>query len=217
MENKFLIINFVNCIIVKRRCYSFESRNAIGEINYMSKEKIKYKFDFGNPFKMILSRLVEMFENISILLITWLISLFLQSSIWDLLPEGFLSTLLTQIIAIVTIIVDLFFVVLPFLPKSIVLTDDKITIYRFCIPLLTTFFDIRGLNDRISYAKIKVCEKHSNKFYYSETRAFLFNNNESLVEIRTAFKHYVFPVKNCEEFIAEVNRRIPENKDKTDK
>ena len=30
----------------------------------MLRNKIKYKFDFGTPFKMILSRLVEMFENI---------------------------------------------------------------------------------------------------------------------------------------------------------
>ena len=103
------------------------------------------------------------------------------------------------------------------LPESIVLTDDKIIIYRLCVPLLITIFDIRGLNDRVSYSKIKAWKKHSNKFFPSENRAFLFNNNESLVEIRTAFKYYVFPVKDCEEFIAEVNKRISESKDKTDK
>lgn len=166
---------------------------------------------------MILSRLVEMFENIGVLVITWLISVLLKSNVWDSLPESFLSTLLTQITVVATIIVDLFFIVLPFLPKSIVLTDDKIIIYRLCVPLLITIFDIRGLNDRVSYSKIKACKKHSNKFFPSENRAFLFNNNESLVEIRTAFKYYVFPVKDCEEFIVEVNKRISESKDKTDK
>ena len=183
----------------------------------MLNNKIKYKFDFGNPFKMILSRLVEMFENIGVLVITWLISVFLQSSVWDSLPESFLSTLLTQITVVATIIVNLFFILLPFLPKSIVLTDDKIIIYRLCVPLQLKIYDMKGLNDRINYSKIEVCKKHSNKFYYGETRAFLFNNNESLVEIRTAFKYYVFPVKDCEEFIAEVNKRISESKDKTDK
>ena len=153
----------------------------------MLRNKIKYKFDFGNPFKMILSRLVEMFENIGVLVITWPISVLLKSNVWDSLPE------------------------------SIVLTDDKIIIYRLCVPLLITIFDIRGLNDRVSYSKIKAWKKHSNKFFPSENRAFLFNNNESLVEIRTAFKYYVFPVKDCEEFIAEVNKRISGSKDKTDK
>lgn len=153
----------------------------------MLRNKIKYKFDFGTPFKMILSRLVEMFENIGVLVITWPISVLLKSNVWDSLPE------------------------------SIVLTDDKIIIYRLCVPLLITIFDIRGLNDRVSYSKIKAWKKHSNKFFPSENRAFLFNNNESLVEIRTAFKYYVFPVKDCEEFIAEVNKRISESKDKTDK
>lgn len=72
---------------------------------------------------MILSRLVEMFENIGVLVITWPISVLLKSNVWDSLP------------------------------KSIVLTDDKIIIYRLCVPLLITFFDIRGLNDRVSYSK----------------------------------------------------------------
>ena len=153
----------------------------------MLRNKIKYKFDFGTPFKMILSRLVEMFENIGVLVITWPISVLLKSNVWDSLPE------------------------------SIVLTDDKIIIYRLCVPLLITIFDIRGLNDRVSYSKIKAWKKHGNKFFPSENRAFLFNNNESLVEIRTAFKYYVFPVKDCEEFIAEVNKRISGSKDKTDK
>lgn len=153
----------------------------------MLRNKIKYKFDFGTPFKMILSRLVEMFENIGVLVITWPISVLLKSNVWDSLPE------------------------------SIVLTDDKIIIYRLCVPLLITIFDIRGLNDRVSYSKIKAWKKHSNKFFPSENRAFLFNNNESLVEIRTAFKYYVFPVKDCEEFIAEVNKRISGSKVKTDK
>lgn len=74
---------------------------------------------------MILSRLVEMFENIGVLVITWPISVLLKSNVWDSLPE------------------------------SIVLTDDKIIIYRLCVPLLITIFDIRGLNDRVSYSKIK--------------------------------------------------------------
>ena len=74
---------------------------------------------------MILSRLVEMFENIGVLVITWLISVLLKSNVWDSLPE------------------------------SILLTDDKIIIYRLCVPLLITIFDIRGLNDRVSYSKIK--------------------------------------------------------------
>lgn len=158
-----------------------------------------------------------MFENISILVITWLISLFLQSNVLNLLPDGFLSTLLTQIIVVVTIIVDLFFIILPFLPKSIVLTDDKIIIYRLCVPFVIAFFEIRGLNDRICYTDIKTCKKIDSKFVFLKTTPFVCANRESLVEINTKFESYVIPVKDCENFIAEVNKRIPENKDKTDK
>lgn len=183
----------------------------------MLNDKINYKFDFGNPFKMILSRLVEMFENIGVLVITWLISVFLQSSVWDSLPEGFLSTLLTQITVVATIIVDLFFIVLPFLPKSIVLTDDKIIIYRLCVPFIIAFFEIRGLNDRIHYTDIKTCKKIDAKFVFLQTTPFVCANRESLVEINTRYDSYVIPVKDCEEFIAEVNKRISESKDKTDK
>lgn len=180
----------------------------------MLRDKIKYKFDFGNPFKMILSRSVEMFENIAILVITWLISVFLQSSVWNLLPEGFLSTLLTRIIIAVTIIVDSFFVVLPFLPKRIVLTNDKIIIYRLCVPFVIAFFEIRGLNDRICYTDIKTCKKIDAKYLFLQTTPFVCANRESLVEINTRFDCYVIPVKDCESFIEEVNKRIPENKDK---
>lgn len=179
----------------------------------MLRDKIKYKFDFGNPFKMILSRSVEIFENIAILVITWLISVFLQSSVWNLLPEGFLSTLLTRIIIAVTIIVDSFFVVLPFLPKRIVLTNDKIIIYRLCVPFVIAFFEIRGLNDRICYTDIKTCKKIDAKYLFLQTTPFVCANRESLVEINTKFDCYVIPVKDCENFIAEVNKRIPENTD----
>lgn len=169
----------------------------------MSENKIKYKFDFGNPFKLIISYIVEIIENVGVILLNCVV---LFSSV-EIIPEFFAKNFIIKIFTAVIVIADLLFIVLIFIPKKVILTDDKILVYRFCFPLQITFWDIRGLNDRIPYSKIKVCEKRTRKLYFGARKPFFCVNNDSLVEIRTKHKSYMLPIKDYESFINEVNKR----------
>lgn len=173
----------------------------------MLKSKIKYKFDFGNPFKLIISYIVELMENVGVILLNWVV---LLSSV-EIIPEFFAKNFIIKIFTAIILIADLLFIVLIFIPKRVILTDDKILVHRFCFQLKTTFLDIRGLNDRIAYSEIICCQKHVGEIYYGSRIPFFCVNNDSLVEIRTKHKSYMLPIKDYESFIFEVNTRISEN------
>lgn len=179
----------------------------------MLRNKVKYKFDFGNIFKLVVSYIVEILENIGMIFLTWIAILLLENTIFGGLPDGFVKSLIFKVFTAITVIVDLFFAVLIFIPKRVVLTDDKILVYRFCFPLQVTFWDIRGFNDRIFYSQITLCRKYDDKTYFGVRKPFFYVNNNSLVEIRTKYQTYLLPVKNYESFICEVNKRIYENAD----
>ncbi len=115
----------------------------------MSENKIKYKFDFGNPFKLIISYIVEIIENVGVILLNWVVLLLIGSVILEYIGGNIIIKIFTAVI----VIVDLLFIVLIFIPKKVILTDDKILVYRFCFPLQITFWDIRGLNDRYPILK----------------------------------------------------------------
>lgn len=170
----------------------------------MSENKIKYKFDFGNPFKLIISYIVEIIENVGVILLNCVVLL----SLVEIIPEFFAKNFIIKIFTAVIVIADLLFIVLIFIPKKVMLTDDKILVYRFCFPLQITFWDIRGLNDRIPYSEITFCEKYTGKLYFGARKPFFCVNNDSLVEIRTKHKSYMLPIKDYESFICEVNKRI---------
>lgn len=179
-------------------------------INMVS-NKSKYKFDFGNNFKRFLSYSVEIFENIGVIALSWfaLISLFVVAN--DILSNQFIVKIIANVLAILFVIFDLCVIVLIFLPKSVVLDDDKIIVYRFCFPLEINFFDIRFLNDRIPYSKIISCKKLGRKPNFGDTITFCFSNKDSLVEIMTKHKIYLLPIKDCDKFVEEVNARIFDN------
>ena len=53
----------------------------------------KYKFDFGNPVKFIISYIIEAFENLSIILLT-LIALFsIEHLILENIPDSLIKKL----------------------------------------------------------------------------------------------------------------------------
>ena len=102
----------------------------------------------------------------------------------------------------------MFFIVLIFIPKRVVLTDNQILVYRFCFPLQITFWDFSGFNDRINYSQIISCKKQDSEIRFGARKPFFYVNNDSIVEIRTAHKVYLLPIKNSDNFIVEVNKRI---------
>lgn len=177
----------------------------------MLSNNIKYKFDFGNTFKLFISYIVEIIENMGIIILTWIAIISLSAVILDVLPDCFVRELIIKIFTAITVIIDSFCAVLIFIPKRVLLTEDKIVVYRFCFPLQVTFWDIRGLNDRILYSQITLCQKHVSEVYLGVRKPFFCVNNNSLVEIRTKYKDYLLPIKDYESFICEVNKRINEN------
>lgn len=179
----------------------------------MLKSKIKYKFDFGNIFKLFISYIIEILENIGMIFLTWIVIFSIGNLTLEGLPDCFAKEFFLKICFAITIILDLFFIVLIFIPKRVMLTDDKILVHRFCFQLKSTFWDIRGLNDRIAYSEIICCQKHVGEIYYGASIPFFCVNNDSLVEIRTKHKSYMLPIKEYESFIFEVNQRISENTD----
>lgn len=177
----------------------------------MSDDKTKYKFDFGNHVKLIISYIIEIIENIGAILISWVILMLIGGAI----PDGIAKNIILKILSTAFVMMSLILIALIFIPKKVVLADDKILVYRFCIPLQITFWDIRGLNDRIPYSKITFCEKRTKKLYFGANKPFFYVNNDSLVEIRTKHKHYFLPIKDYENFICEVNKRINQQQNKT--
>ena len=171
-----------------------------------------YKFDFGNSFKFLISYIIELLENIGVILLSWTVLLSFGGIILENLPDGFVKEFILMILTAIIVIADLFIAVLIFIPKRVLLTDDKILVHRFCFPLQVTFLDIRGLNDRIIYSKITFCQKHTGKVCFGERKPFFCVNNNSLVEIVTKHKTYLLPIKDYESFICEVNKKIDESK-----
>ncbi len=174
----------------------------------MLDNNVKYKFAFDNTFKLIISYIVEIFENMGMIIFTWIVTFSLGNIILENFPDCFAKGLVLKIFTSIAVVADLFFAVLIFIPRRVILTDDKILVNRFCFPLQLTFWDIRGFNDRILYSQITFCQKHIGKIYYGARKPFFCVDNNSLVEIRTKHKSYLLPIKDYENFICEVNKRI---------
>ena len=169
---------------------------------------VKFKFDFGNSFKYLISYIVEILENIGMIILTWIVIFSVENIIFGDLKDGFAKEIIFKVLFVITIIMDLFFAVLIFIPKRVILTDDKILVHRFCFPLQVTFWDIRGFNDKIYYSQIILCQKYTDKTLYGARKTFFCVNNDSLVEIRTKQRTYLLPIKKYERFICEVNKKI---------
>lgn len=166
----------------------------------------KYKFDFGNPFYLVISYIVEILENIAMIILTWFVEFSLSVTLENL-SDCLIKTIILKIIFVLAIIMSLLWIALIFIPKRVIVTDDKILVHRFCFPLQMTIFDIRGLNDTIYYSEIIRFEKFTRKLAFGGRRPFFCINKKSLVEIRTKHKEYLLPIKNADEFIEEVNKR----------
>ena len=167
---------------------------------------IKYKFDFGSSLKLIISYAWEFVGNIGLILISLMI-MFALSSWLNPYSNYLIIKIILIIYSVITILADLFFLFMIFIPKNIVLTDEKILVNRFCSPLQTFVWDIRGINDRISYSEISYCQRCTNLLWGSHI-PFLIVNEKNVVEIKTKYKTYFLPVKNSEDFIKQVNLRM---------
>lgn len=170
--------------------------------------KIKYKFDFGNKFRCFILYFVELLANFGAIIFSWFAFFALFTVVNNYFKNDFIIEITLKILIILMVFIDIFFAVLIFLPKSVVLTDDKIIVYRFCVQLECDSFEIRSLNDRIPYSKIISCKKFEDKIQFGDSRIFYCSSKNSLVEIKTKHRIYIIPLKECDNFVEEVNARV---------
>lgn len=183
----------------------------------LNKEYYKvYKFDYGNPFKCFLSYFIQFAANFSLMLLSFFASIYLASLIKYNMNIEVIKDFLYIILGIATVAWEIFLSVLGLLPKKVILTYNGIKIQRKAIPL--AFFN--GFNDFILYSAIELCRKTEydslkkrNDARFGNTLPFVAFSWDNLVKVRTNRQIYLIPVKNAEEFIADVNKRIQIRKD----
>ena len=172
----------------------------------------KYEYDYGSKFRCIISHLWGAYVNLSCALgfsvVLWCADAYFTTSKFggEKIPE-FLSVMITYIAALGTIFISLSLIIPIFLPKYVMLKSTHIKVRKTNLGPNHIF---RGQFETIPYYLIKSCD-YSNgtreKYSFGDY-AVSFFNWDSLVQIVTINnKYYHIPVKNADDFIAEVNER----------
>lgn len=169
-----------------------------------------YKFDYGNFFKFILSKLLELFYDF----FTLLILLIPLGVLYGYCENAFSNNeyakrIIVLLLVLNLIIIVLFLLVCFLMPKTLVLYDDIMVINRYSIDYS---YITRGIKDEILISSIVYCEIYDGKrplFWRARPYAIPFFNWNNLVEIRTKGKRiFLIPIKNAENFVREVNERV---------
>lgn len=176
------------------------------EVYYMLKkynENQIYKFDYGNPFKFVLSYIVEFLANASIAFIALIPDLYIVERLKDSAVNNSIKNVLTAIFVVLYLVLIAFLAVIIVLPKRAALTDYCVLIKR------NTIDPFRGLNDCILYSSIVECSIYNDNVYYGKLLPVAFFNKNSLVEIKDKYnKRYYVPVKNAKDFVEAVNKKL---------
>ena len=182
-------------------------------------DKKIYKFSYGGRFKKFISKTVSLVYNFFAGCIFLLIYAFILTRINGEL-ELFLSEKILHVIEYIEVYAGvatlLIFIIMSFLPQKAVITPNKIKIYRhylFLNPLLI----FRGFNDNIQINKIEKIYRPESKDKFLKPIPVNVIDWKNMVLIEAGLRTYYVPLEKSDEFIAEVNKRISESKDKTDK
>lgn len=171
----------------------------------------KYEYDYGNKARCIFSHLYGFWINFAIVFslntFMWIAVLYFFNTIIDgnKLPD-FLMSILSGIFIIITFASFGYIIVCAFLHKCVVLKNTNIVIIKNRISPHPT----RGQVEAIPYYLIRTCEYEKDwqaKVPFNDYSVSLFNW-ESIAKITTiSNKEYYIPLKNVDDFIAEVNER----------
>lgn len=169
----------------------------------------KYKFSYGNFFNFLLSQYIIMNYH----LFTIFCFIFLDFSLYHIVSQVFdnqtpLSTIIKILFFSLIIFCLIYFIVIFFIPKKVILSSNFIYVKRY---FLNYSYLFRGFNDEIFLNDIIECKKYNGKRYRldrTEPYAIFFFNWDDLVEIKTENKTYLVPIKNSDNFIAEINKRL---------
>lgn len=165
-----------------------------------------YQFDFGNPVKKFVSYLYQFIANLGLSILIFVFDVCVLFIISDNISNSIIIKILYTALFIPSAAVILFFIVLTFLPKKIILTDYCIKVKRNALPQADFS---SGFNDYIVYSQIVSCQIYRNNIYRGKNLPFVKFNWKNLIEIKDICnRQYYIPVKNPEDFIAEVNIRV---------
>ncbi len=177
----------------------------------------KYEYDYGNKTRCIFSHLLGYWYNFAhvtgLNLTMWAILFCVINYINTEAPDfftpipAFIMHIFLSIFILITVASFIYIIVSAFLHKCVTLKNAEIVIIKTSI---NPNFFTRGQIEKIPYYLIKTCEydeawKAKISFYdYSV----VFFNWESIAKITTiSNKEYYIPLKEVDDFIAEVNER----------
>ncbi len=167
-----------------------------------------FKFDYGNPFNMFLSYLIQFMVNTFMVLFVFFGYMYLMHLLTGNI-NNVLRNILFVCLTVIFIVIVSFFALFSFLPRRIILNNSYIKIQKHAMNFIggETWF-----SNTIPYSSIVCCSKfvlvtrRNISFLRQRTYPCTFFNRNSLVEITDKFgKKYYVPVKNAEEFIKKVN------------
>lgn len=172
-----------------------------------------YRFDYGNILNKFLSYLIQFMSNSGIVIFAFLGYIYVTQLIADNFSSDSLIYVLSLFFTVIFIALVLFFFILTFLPRKIILSDNGIKVRRYSFPPSLKRF---SFNDFIPYSMILSCEIYNNKITYRRATylrqqafpIFAFNW-KSLVKITDKYNFsFYLPVKDAENFVVEVNSRV---------
>lgn len=165
-----------------------------------------YNFDFGNKTKQILSYFLIWFSFIGLIIILTGLRGYFCSVLTEKITNIKFAHLLSLTLKYAIDFFALYGLIIQFIPKKIILDKKGIKVRRNCFIRLTS----GPFNDYIKYDNIKVCRMNQPEDKYSRylPLSFPFCNWDSVVVVEERFRRFYIPVKNSEEFIEEVNKRI---------
>lgn len=174
------------------------------------KENQIYKFNYGNASNFIFSQIILCIYNFFAFLIVAMPMTLLYTRLENLFKENYiLMKIVTILMAALIFLYALMLCVYFFLPKKVIIKNDFIKIKRY---MLNFGYILRGFNDEIFIKDIIVCKLYDGYRYRldrSGPYSVYFFNWDDLVEIKTKDdKSYLVPLKNSEEFVEEVNKRM---------
>ncbi len=170
----------------------------------------KYKFSYGNIFNFFFSHFIQFIYNSFTLLVLFVLLSFLYGRLdYAFRDQTFISQIVDYIYVISLALAIAFFVGTHIIPKKIIIINNIVLIKRHYLDYRYLF---RGFNDEILIREISVCKLYDGKRYKfgrDQEYAVSYFDWDDLVEIKTKDeKRYLVPIKNSDDFIEEVNKRM---------
>jgi len=174
---------------------------------------MRYKFDYGNGLKKLLCYLIQFMANSGVIIVSLILHFTLTQSIIKGISNDTVAKVLLILFTALLISIALFFICFTFFPRNIVVTDNYIKIRKNAMNFI---IGKSWFSSIIPYSSITSCTLYDEELTYGRLK-FLrqqvypctFFNSDSLVKITDKYgEKYYIPIKNTEEFVEEVNKRI---------